>query len=444
MNKPKLAIVIVVLLVIPAAGWYWHSTSKADPIYKTVVVSRGDVVATINATGTIEPEEVVDVGAQVEGLIVSFGKDANGKSIDYRSPVDANMVLARIDETTYKADVNTAVAELEQARSAVLKGGADLATANAKLLQARNNWDRAQKIGPSDALSQNDFDMYQADFETAKANVAVAQTEIAEANSGVSLAEASLSKAQRNLEFCTIRSPVKGVIIDRRVNIGQTVVSSLNAPSLFLIAKDLTRMQIWVAVNEADIGRIVSGAPVTFSCDAFPDQDFVGRVGKIRLNATMTQNVVMYTVEVEADNASNILLPYLTAKVQFEVQRQTDALVVPNAALRWNPLSTSELSPDIRATLSLGAPKPPPAPPQRVSATQATDRARPKIHHGTIWIRDAAYVRPVEVTLGTTDGANTAVSADGLHEGDQVVLSETNTSADASQRSPFLPQMIRR
>jgi HlyD family secretion protein len=253
-------------------------------------------VATINATGTIEPEEVVDVGAQVEGLIVSFGKDANGKSIDYRSPVDANMVLARIDETTYKADVNTAVAELEQAKSAVLKGGADLATANAKLLQARNNWDRAQKIGPSDALSQNDFDMYQADFETAKANVAVAQTEIAEANSGVSLAEASLSKAQRNLEFCTIRSPVKGVIIDRRVNIGQTVVSSLNAPSLFLIAQDLTRVQIWVAVNEADIGRIVSGAPVTFACDAFPDQEFVGRVGKIRLNATMTQNVVMYSL----------------------------------------------------------------------------------------------------------------------------------------------------
>jgi HlyD family secretion protein len=158
----------------------------------------------------------------------------------------------------------------------------------------------------------------------------------------------------------------------------------------------------------------------------------------------MTQNVVMYTVEVEADNASNILLPYLTAKVQFEVQKQTDALVVPNSALRWNPLSTSELSPEIRATLSLGAPKPAPAPPQRVSATQTADRARPRIHHGTVWIRDAAYVRPVEVTLGTTDGSNTAVSADGLHEGDQVVISESNASADASQRSPFLPQMIRR
>jgi HlyD family secretion protein len=347
--------IIILVLAMGGAGagaWYWRAGAHPDPIYKTVPIKRGEVVATINATGTLEPEEVVDVGAQVEGLIVSFGKDSSGNPIDYRSPVEPNMVLANIDDAVYKADVDTAAAELEQARTTVLKGHADLAQAKAKLLQAENNWNRAKAIGPSDALSQNDYDTYQADYESAKANVTVADTEIAQATSGVALAQATLEKAQRNFEFCTIRSPVKGVIIDRRVNIGQTVVSSLNAPSLFLIAKDLTRMQIWVSVNEADVGRIVPGAPVNFTCDAFPKEVFAGKVGKLRLNATMTQNVVMYTVEVQAANPDNILLPYLTAKVQFEVQRQTDVLLVPNAALRWNPSSVLELAPDVRSSLT--------------------------------------------------------------------------------------------
>jgi HlyD family secretion protein len=433
----KILLIFLPLIFLASGAWYWHSRSLADPVYKTAKVKRGDVVATISATGTLEPEEVVDVGAQVEGLIVSFGQDANGSPIDYRSPVDPNMVLARIDETTYKDDVDTASAELEQAKTAVLKGQADLEQAQAKLLQAQNNWNRAKAMGPSDALSQNDYDMYQADYETAKANVAVSETEIAQANSGVLLAQAALSKAQRNLEFCTIRSPVKGVIIDRRVNIGQTVVSSLNAPSLFLIAKDLKRMQIWVAVNEADIGRIVPGTPVTFSCDAFPDQVFEGRVGKIRLNAAMTQNVVMYTVEVEADNSNNVLLPYLTAKVQFEVQRQNDVLMVPNAALRWNPVSTAELPPDLRATLG-DADSP------NSSPVEKKNSHHPKEHRGTIWIKDGSYVRPVEVKIGATDGASTGVLSDELREGDEIVTSELIRYADAAPKNPFAPQMIRR
>src|SRR5207245_2048948 len=178
----------------------------------------------------------------------------------------------------------------------------------------------------------------------------VAKVEIASAKNGVALAEASLMKAKRNLDFCTIKSPVKGVIIDRRVNVGQTVVSSLNAPSLFLLAKDLSRMQIWVAVNEVDVGRIKQGTPVTFTCDTFSDQSFEGTVQKVRLNATMTQNVVMYTVEVRAENPQSILLPYLTAKVRFEIQRQNDVLIVPNVALRWYPMSESQVAPDARSS----------------------------------------------------------------------------------------------
>ena len=156
-----------------------------------------------------------------------------------------------------------------------------------------------------------------------------------------------VAAAQRNLSYCTIKSPVKGVIIDRRVNIGQTVVSSLNAPSLFLIAKDLKRMEVWVSVNEADIGNIHQGQPVSFTVDAYPNEIFHGEVGKVRLNATMTQNVVTYTVEVITDNSSGKLLPYLTANVLFELSQKENVLLVPNVALRWSP-QTKQVAPEFR------------------------------------------------------------------------------------------------
>src|SRR4029450_5132323 len=144
-------------------------------------------------------------------------------------------------------------------------------------------------------------------------------------------AEAVWDRPHKSLGYCTITAPVKGVIIDRRVNIGQTVVASLNAPSLFLIAKDLKRMQVWVSVNEADIGSIKAGQPVRFTGDAYPNRAFHGEVNKVRLNAAMTQNVVTYTVEVTTDNSSGRLLPYLTANVQFEINRRRKVLVAPNA-----------------------------------------------------------------------------------------------------------------
>ncbi len=439
-------LVLLVVLVLGTGGWIWHSENRSDVQYRTAVVHRGDMVSSINASGTLEPEEVVDVGAQVAGLIESFGKDSNGNPIDYRSPVEPNMVLARIDETVYKSGVDVARAQLEQAKTAIQKSEADLGQAKAKLLQAQHNWERAKTLGPSDALSQNDYDMYQADFETAKANVASAESGIALAKNGVPLAEAELAIAQRNLDFCTIVSPVKGVIIDRRVNVGQTVVSSLNTPSLFLIAKDLTRMQIWVGVNEADVGRIVSGMPVTFTCDAFPDRTFVGRVGKVRLNATMTQNVVMYTVEVEADNPQGILLPYLTAKVQFEVQRDSNVLIVPNLALRWVPTSPAQVTPADRAMWkgsddglsTLGGA------PMRAAGVSGDAAAVKKEHHGTLWIRDGEFVRPVDVKLGATDRVKTAVYSDELQDGSEVVVGDFELAGDAASKNPFMPQPQRR
>ncbi len=329
---------LVVLAVLAfSASALLKRGDKGSASFRTVPVKRGDLVATISATGTVEPEEVVDVGAQVAGRIVAFGKDVSGKTVDYGSQVEDGTVLAQIDDALYAADVSQSKAQVEQAKASVMRAEADLGQMQAKLVQAERDLNRAKKLGPGDALSQADYDAAVSAYDVAKANVAVGKAAIVQANEAVAQAQANLKRTQRNLDYCTIKSPVKGVIIDRRVNIGQTVVASLNAPSLFLIAKDLKRMQVWIAVNEADIGNIHPGQAVTFTVDAFPGQVFQGEVGKVRLNATMTQNVVTYTVEVITDNSDGKLLPYLTANAKFMVSTRANVLMVPNAALRWVP-----------------------------------------------------------------------------------------------------------
>jgi HlyD family secretion protein len=422
----RIWIVLLILagLCTGGAGWYWHNANQASVEYRTAKVRRGDVVSSISATGTIEPEEVVDIGAQVAGQIVAFGKDENGKPIDYNSHVEPNMLLAKIDDTVYKSGVEVARAQLEQAKTAVMKGDADLGAANAKLLQAQHNWDRARTLGPSDALSQNDYDMYQADYESAKANVAIAEAEVAQAKNGVPLAQAQLDAAQRDMDYCTIVSPIKGVVLDRRVNVGQTIVSNMSTPSLFLIARDLSHMQIWVSVNESDMEKIVPGSSVTFTRDGFPDKVFKGKVDTVHLNASMTQNVVLYTVIVNVDNSEGLLIPYRTAKVEFDVARDTNALIVPNLALRWDPSTAEQVAPDARAAWE----------------TSRGEQSGKK-GHAVIWIKDGNYVRPVDVKLGVTDRTDTAVTSDSLKENEEVIVGDLDSSGNAGQTNPFLPPM---
>jgi HlyD family secretion protein len=416
LNKPATWIVIAVFAAGTGA-WWWHERDGRQLSFRTAVVKRGDVAATISSSGTIEPLAVVDVGAQVAGLIKTFGTDINGKTIDYGSMVEKGAVLATIDDSVYAAD-------LLVARAGELSAVANLEQMKAKFDQAEAEWKRAQELFNNKLLAGVDYDTDKANYEVARANVSVA-------NSGVAQAQADLEKAQRNLDFCTIKSPVNGVIIDRRVNIGQTVVSSLNAPSLFLIAEDLTKMQIWVGVNEADVGRIKPGAPVSFTCDAFPGRQFEGTVGKVRLNATMTQNVVMFTVEVNTDNSDNVLLPYLTANVKFTVGSQSNVLLVPNAALRWSPSSSKEIVADTHT-------QNPVDPPSTNSA--ASNNSKP----GVIWLKDGERVRAVTVKTGTSDGANTAVEGDGLQEGQEVVVGETMANLQSGTKNPFLPPVIKR
>jgi HlyD family secretion protein len=196
-----------------------------------------------------------------------------------------------------------------------------------------------------------------------------------------------------------------------------------------------------VAVNEADVGRILPGGPVTFTCDAFPGWEFQGTVGKVRLNATMTQNVVMYTVEVNTENPEKMLLPYLTASVRFVLKNESDVRMVPNAALRWTPSSLAQIAPDARAGLQAD---PPANDPCSTRQAPATPPKGSKASHGTIWVKDGEFVRPVEVKIGTSDGVNTAVAADELREGQVVITSEIVATAQTDTKNPFLPAVRRR
>ena len=284
LTKGVIVVVIVLGIFGGGAAWYLERNNAQVVSYQTGQVTRGDLIVSISATGTVEPEEVIDVGAQVAGRILSFGKDANGKAVDYGSVVEEGTVLARIDDSLYAADEAHAKAQVQSGKASIQRAEADLEQMKAKLRQAERDWQRAQKLGPSGALAQSSYDAYQSSYESAKANVDVARAAILQAQADLAQAEAVIRRVSRNLGYCTIKSPVNGVIIDRRVNIGQTVLASLNAPSLFLIAKDLTRMQVWVAVNEADIGKIHPGQPVSFTADAFPGQIFRGEVDAERGN----------------------------------------------------------------------------------------------------------------------------------------------------------------
>jgi HlyD family secretion protein len=427
---------IIVLAVVGGIGTWWlRSRGNQDAVFRTAQVKRGDLLASISATGTVEPTVVVVVGAQVNGLIKSFGRDKNGKTVDYASVVEEGTVLANIDDSLYVATRDAAKAQLEQATANKTSAEANVLQMKAKLLQARQDWDRAQKLGPSDALAQSAYDQYRANFEVAKANLAAAEASVEQAKASMAQSRAALNTAQINLGYCTIKAPVKGVIIDRQVNIGQTVVASLSAPSLFLLAKDLRRITVWISVNEADVGSIYPGQPVTFTVDAFPNREFRGEVGKIRLNATMTQNVVTYTVEVNTNNDDGKLLPYLTANAKFITGRREDVLLVPNASLRWVP-QPDQIAPEARKKRHAadGSKR------EKRGASESAGSPQPQ---GAIWVKQGNFVRPIHINIGLTDGAFTEVTGKDVTDGLVVVIGETpkdDKAGTTPARSPLMPQ----
>ncbi len=428
MNKTVRIILSTAAVAVVGAGSWWAYTKYHNAnrkiSYSTVNVERADLRSAISATGTIEPEELVNVGAQVGGMITELGVDASGHTVDYCSEVKNGMMLAKIDDALYSAAVKNSEAAAEQAKASVANAKANIEVAAAKLELALANWQRAEKLNPQSVIAKSDYDSAKADYASAMAEIKVREAELLRCQAAQAAAEAALDSANWNYKYCTIKSPVDGVIIDRRINVGQTVNSSMSAPSLFLIAKDLKRMEVWVSVNEADIGQITVGQPAEFKVDAFPGRVFKGEVRKIRMNATMSQNVVTYVAEVFTDNSDGTLLPYLTANVDFILEKRDNVLTVPNSALRFTP--DAELIPAGTA-----------------AAPAAMSGENPNLR--VLWTLDNGKLKPLSVTVGLNDGVRTEI-LDGAAEntpiviGAAVVENADAVDAGASAGSPFLPK----
>ncbi len=413
----KFLFAAVVLAGVGAGVYYGFFKKDEEKVsFRTASVETKDIVKTIDATGTVEPEDLVDVAARVSGEIIAFGKDKDGREVDYGSEIREGDIIALIDDQIQQSNFLSANARLEASKAAQAQAKANLIVAETNLRQAERDWTRAKRLGASEALSQASYDAYLAAWEKATAEIDVAKAKILQSDAEVVQAEAEMKEAKRNLEYCVIKAPVNGVVIDRKVNVGQTVVSNMSASSLFSIAKDLRRMQVWASVNEADIGGIRKGQPVVFSVDAFPGEKFNGTVEKIRLNATMTQNVVTYVVEVITDNSSLRLLPYLSANLNFEVDRKDKTLAVPNAALRF--------SPDAKYVLG----------------------EMPPENSACVWVvAGKDKLRPVPVKASISDGGWTAVESDKIKEDMKVVTAvDLIGRSSSAARNPFMPKVPQR
>ncbi len=403
-----------------AAWWYWNEGRGQRVTFRSLEIQRGNLLTTINATGTIEPEEWADVGSQVAGAVRSFGADLEDpkKVISYGSHVEQGTVLAHLDDALYKA-------RLDQAKASVAKAEADVQQAEVKVAQTERDLHRNERLQAKGTgmVAAQEHDTLLSNFESAKTAVVVSK-------SALEVAKANLEEASVNLGYTAIRSPVKGVVLDRRVNIGQTVVANPNN-SLFLIAKDLSRLQIWASVNETDVGAIHEGQGVRFSVSAFPGQSFRGKVAKIRMNASMVQSVVTYTVVVDVENKDGKLLPYLTARLQFEVDERSRVLLAPNAALRWRP-SAANVAPEHRSEWE-----------RLQKRLTASERASSRTE-GVLWTRhaDGQHVQPVVVALGLTDGISTEIRDGAINEGSEIVIGlsrEESTQPAADDASSILP-----
>lgn len=301
-----------------AGGTYafYPRDDAAEAAYRTATVERGDIRVTISATGTLAAISTVEVGSQISGQVTDV-------LVDFNDPVARGQVLARLDPSTYDAQIEQGAAQVDSAR-------ANLATAEAALRNAQADYTRKASLAERQLVARSDADLARTALEQARAQVNAARAQITQQ-------QASTQTSRLNLQRSVIRSPVDGVVLTRTVEPGQTVAASLQAPVLFQIAEDLSKMEIVLAIDEADIGQVEVGQGVSFSVDAYPEQQFRGRVAQVRLSATNTNNVITYPVLVAVDNPDQKLLPGMTANAEIEVSRRDDVLRVPNAALRFKP-----------------------------------------------------------------------------------------------------------
>jgi HlyD family secretion protein len=458
MKKRYWIIIVIVLLVIGGAAYIFLKKEKVKAYeWRTSKIERGDVKIIVTATGTLSADTTVQVGTQVSGVISKI-------FVDFNSVVRKGQVIAIID-TTFLA-------------AAVVDAQATLYRNTVQVDLTKRNFDRTKQLFDEKVMAQADYDQAYSDYQTAIA--------------GSRSAKAALDRAKINLRYATIIAPVSGVVVSRNVDVGQTVAASFNTPTLFTIANDLTKMQVQASVDEADIGKIQQGQDVTFTVDAYEDRTFEGKVGQIRLQPTILQNVVNYTVIINVPNPDMKLLPGMTANLTVNIQEADSVLKIPASALHFNPPQDflekmqKELPDSIRKKMEhwmqprgqktgqetavrtestggagasgqvsggnaagrqggfSGARRTGGASPGGMQAAQGQSWKKEKRSMGFIWVKKGDKLFPERVRLGLSDGSFTEVNGRDLKEGDEVVTGVMNLQAGSQQtqqRSPFQPQM---
>src|SRR5438445_3283154 len=393
----------------------------------TAKVERGDIHDVVEATGTINAVITVQVGSQVSGTIAKL-------FVDFNSRVHKDDILAVIHPALLKGAGQQASADLENAKSNLVAARANLEKAKAGLVQTKADYDRTVGLTKSGILSQQQLDLAKANYDSANAAVGGAAANVTQADAQVSQKQAALAVAQTNLNYTVIRSPIDGTVVARNVDVGQTVAASLQAPTIFTIAQDLTKMLVYAKTDESDVGNIKVGKPVTFKVDAFPKETCHGVVRQVRMNATTVQNVVTYDTIVEFANPELKLFPGMTAYVTIPVATVQNVLKLPNTALRYKPPMSPEeilalyrqygIEPGGRKTASDEAAAAERGGPSGGEA-QNPPRA-PRSDSAVVWrLRADNSMEPVKVTLGITDHAYTEIAGfvkGELKEGDELIV----------------------
>jgi HlyD family secretion protein len=328
--KRALIGLLIVLVVGAGAGAYYIRRGGPEMQVNTSPITRGDIVDTVGASGTLQAVTTVQVGSQVSGNISYLGADFN-------SIVKKGQVIARLDPSLFDAQLQQARANLQQTRANLAKAQSDLERSKVMLTDAQQKYTRAKELAARQLLPQSDLDAAKIAVDSAQATLASAEATVTQTEAAVSQSQASVNQNQVNLDHTIIDAPIDGIIIQRSVDVGQTVAASMQAPTLFIIAADLTKMQVNANIDEADVGRIRPGQHVTFKVDAYPTDTFDGTVSQIRLQPVVVQNVTTYGTVIDVPNAQLKLKPGMTANVKVEIAKKNDALRVPNAALRFRP-----------------------------------------------------------------------------------------------------------
>lgn len=402
--------------------------SKSAPQYFTEKVQKGDIQNVVQATGTINAVTTVQVGSQVSGTIQTLFADFN-------SHVKKNQVIAQIDPSLFQGALLQAKADLADAQANLVVSKANLDKANAAAVQAKLDFDRYTTLAAEGVVPTQQLDTARATSQSADAAVGAAKAQVTQAAAQAQQKSAAVTVAQTNVEYSTIRSPIDGTVIARSVDVGQTVAASLAAPTLFTIAQDLTKMQVYVSTDESDVGTIAAGQEVSFKVDAFPKDTFKGKVSAVRLNATTVQNVVTYTTIVDFDNPDLKLFPGMTAYVTVPVATANDVVKVPNGALRFTPDLTAQQISDLYQKAGIAAAG------NGRKGSKATQQAQ-QATTAVVWKLNAdKSLEPVQIALGITDHTTTEVAQmvkGSLNPQDQVITGATaaNKSASATTAAP--------